>query len=242
MSYRCPSTSSRIRPTSACIRSMAWSSWSRSLRPPWTYRSIQRRMVASGVRSSWLASATKLRSRSWARRWASNAFLTLVATAASGPKSSATITYRVRSAPIRSVPFALTSTVRGDRAVTNFEVQPAALRELAEMLGRVRDDIERASRYLAKVENFEGGTGYIGWCLDGHKAAYRTLSDWLGKLADPTMSGTVTAVEASAALLRKDRCHLRSEPGRHLSGNRSHRIQGTHRTHRRRVRRLGAVR
>lgn len=67
------------------------------------------------------------------------------------------------------------------------------------MLGRAREDLDSANTYLAKMENFEGGSGHIGWCLDGHKAAYRTLSDWLGKLADPTVSGTSTAVSESAS-------------------------------------------
>lgn len=51
--------------------------------------------------------------------------------------------------------------------MTHFDVQPAALRELAGMLVRARDDIDKASSYLAKMENFEGGTGYLGWCLHG---------------------------------------------------------------------------
>ena len=67
------------------------------------------------------------------------------------------------------------------------------------MLGRARQDLDSARTHLAKMENFEGGTGQLGWCLDGHKAAYRTLSDWLGKLADPTVSGASTAVADSAS-------------------------------------------
>lgn len=66
------------------------------------------------------------------------------------------------------------------------------------MLDRAREDLDRANDYLAKMENFEGGTGHIGWCLDGHKAAYRTLSEWLAKLGDPTLSGASTAVSESA--------------------------------------------
>jgi hypothetical protein len=53
------------------------------------------------------------------------------------------------------------------------------------------------------MENFEGGTGYLGYCLDGHKAAYRTLSDWLGELADPTVSGAAAAVAESADYYEK---------------------------------------
>lgn len=49
------------------------------------------------------------------------------------------------------------------------------------------------------MENFEGGTGHLGWCLDGHRAAYQTLTSWLGELADPTVSGTSAAVSESAA-------------------------------------------
>jgi hypothetical protein len=83
--------------------------------------------------------------------------------------------------------------------VTDFDVQPAALQELAGLLGRARHDLDRTKTHLAKMEDFKGGTGQIGWCLDGHKAAYRTLSDWLGKLADPTVSGTSTAASESAS-------------------------------------------
>jgi hypothetical protein len=83
--------------------------------------------------------------------------------------------------------------------VSDFEVQPAALRELAALLGRARTDLEKTRTYLGHMETFEGGSGYIGWCLDGHKAVYGTLSDWLGALADPTLSGTITAVSESAA-------------------------------------------
>lgn len=83
--------------------------------------------------------------------------------------------------------------------MTDFDVQPAALRQLAEMLGRACQDLDSARTHLALMENFEGGTGQLGYCLDGHKAAYRTMSDWLGKLADPTVSGTSTAVAESAS-------------------------------------------
>lgn len=67
------------------------------------------------------------------------------------------------------------------------------------MLGRAREDLNTASEHLSKMDNFEGGTGYIGWCLDGHKAAYSAMSDWLRKLADPTLSGTAAAVAESAS-------------------------------------------
>jgi hypothetical protein len=87
--------------------------------------------------------------------------------------------------------------------VTDFSVQPAALRELSAMLGRARVDIDKAKTHLAKMENFEGGTGYLGYCLDGHKAAYRALSDWLGELADPTVSGAAAAVADSADYYEK---------------------------------------
>jgi hypothetical protein len=87
--------------------------------------------------------------------------------------------------------------------VTDFSVQPAALRDLSAMLGRARQDVDSAKAHLAKMESFEGGTGYLGYCLDGHKAAYRTLSDWLGKLGDPTLSGTAAAVAESANYYEK---------------------------------------
>jgi hypothetical protein len=81
--------------------------------------------------------------------------------------------------------------------VTDFSVQPAALRDLATMLGRARQDIDTAKAYLAKMETFDGGTGYLGYCLDGPQAVYRTFSDWLGKLGDPTLSGTAAVAESA---------------------------------------------
>jgi hypothetical protein len=49
------------------------------------------------------------------------------------------------------------------------------------------------------MESFEGGEGALAVCLDGHRAAYRTLSNWLGKAADPTLSATAEAVAGTAA-------------------------------------------
>lgn len=82
--------------------------------------------------------------------------------------------------------------------MTDFDVQPAALRELSGALDRARGDLDEVNTYLTKIKDFEGGTGYIGWCLDGHRAAYKTLSDWIDRLADPTVSGTSTAISESA--------------------------------------------
>ncbi|GAB3449181.1 hypothetical protein [Actinophytocola sediminis] len=83
--------------------------------------------------------------------------------------------------------------------MADFDVQPTALRELAGTLDRAHADLGKVAIYLAKMENFEGGTGYLGGCLDGHQAAYRTLSDWLDKVAGPMVSDTSKAVSESAA-------------------------------------------
>jgi hypothetical protein len=80
-----------------------------------------------------------------------------------------------------------------------FTVQPAALRELGALLDRAREDVDSARAHLAGMESFTGGDGVLSVCLEGHQAAYRTLADWLGTLADRTLSATAEAIVESAA-------------------------------------------
>lgn len=85
----------------------------------------------------------------------------------------------------------------------DFSVEPAKLRELAALLDRARQHVDSAHKYLGRMEDFEGGEGLLGSCLDGHRAAYDTLSGWLEKAADPALTGTKAGVEASAAYYEK---------------------------------------
>lgn len=61
-----------------------------------------------------------------------------------------------------------------------------AVDELAVLNGRARDDTTAARTYLGRMAHVEGGEGVLNVCLAGHQEAYRSLSDWLAKVADPT--------------------------------------------------------
>ncbi|MCT2586586.1 hypothetical protein [Actinophytocola gossypii] len=80
-----------------------------------------------------------------------------------------------------------------------FTVRPAALRELEKLLARAKEDVGTANAHLVNMEHFAYADGALAVCLDGHRAAYRTLSDWLGEVADPTLTATTAAVADSAA-------------------------------------------
>ncbi|MGQ0839856.1 hypothetical protein [Actinokineospora sp.] len=79
-----------------------------------------------------------------------------------------------------------------------FTVQPAALRELAGLLDRAREDVDKSKTYFAKMENFAGGEGLVNLLVGGHRESYQALSDWLGKLSNPTLTGVSQAVTDSA--------------------------------------------
>lgn len=79
-----------------------------------------------------------------------------------------------------------------------FDVQTGQLRELASLLDRAKEDIDQTKNFLNKVTEFTGGGGILNNLVDGHRQSYQALSDWLGKLADPGVTGTAQAVRASA--------------------------------------------
>jgi hypothetical protein len=86
----------------------------------------------------------------------------------------------------------------GGQGETGFGVEPAALHELAALLDRARQHVDGARKYLAKMEEFEGGEGLLGGCLEGHRAAYDALGGWLDRIADPALAETSGAMSDSA--------------------------------------------
>ncbi|MDQ3576518.1 MAG: hypothetical protein M3443_02735, partial [Actinomycetota bacterium] len=77
-------------------------------------------------------------------------------------------------------------------------VQPPALRELAGLLDRAREDVEKSKTHLAKIQGFAGGEGVLNQIVGGHQAAYQSLDHWLGQLANPTLTSVSQAVGDSA--------------------------------------------
>jgi hypothetical protein len=82
--------------------------------------------------------------------------------------------------------------------MTSFSVRPAAVRQLAQQVDRAREDVAASQRHLAKMQNFAGGEGVIGRLTGGHREAYQALNDWLGKLANPTLSSVAQVINDSA--------------------------------------------
>ena len=83
--------------------------------------------------------------------------------------------------------------------ITQFSVQPAALRQLAQLLDRAREDVDASRKHLAQIQGFNGGEGIINQLTQGHQEAYRALDDWLTKLANPTLTAVSQAVTDAAA-------------------------------------------
>jgi hypothetical protein len=83
--------------------------------------------------------------------------------------------------------------------MTSFAVQPAAVRQLAQSVGRAHEDVAASQQHLTKMQDFKGGEGVIGRLTDGHRDAYNALNDWLGKLANPTLTSVTQAINDSAA-------------------------------------------
>jgi uncharacterized protein YukE len=82
--------------------------------------------------------------------------------------------------------------------MTSFSVQPAAVRQLAQLVGRAREDVAASQQHLTKMQSFEGGEGVIGRLTGGHRDAYQALNDWLGKLANSTLTSTAQAINDAA--------------------------------------------
>jgi hypothetical protein len=76
---------------------------------------------------------------------------------------------------------------------------PAALRQLAQLVDRAREDVVATRTHLEKMQDFAGGEGVIGRLTGGHRDAYQALDEWLGKLADNTLASVARAVTESAA-------------------------------------------
>lgn len=83
--------------------------------------------------------------------------------------------------------------------MTGFSVQPTAVRQLAQQVDRAREDVLATRRHLTKMQDFEGGEGVIGQLTAGRRDAYRALDEWLGALAEPTLSSVSKAIADSAA-------------------------------------------
>jgi uncharacterized protein YukE len=82
--------------------------------------------------------------------------------------------------------------------MTSFSVRPAAVRELAHLVGRAREDVAASQQHLTKMQDFAGGEGVIGKLSGGHRDAYQALHDWLGRLADPTLASVRQAIDDAA--------------------------------------------
>ena len=121
-SSRRSSTSSPIRAASSSIRRMRRSSSAGSRPAPCRYSSAKPLMVVRGVRSSWLASATKRRIRSSERLAASSERRALASEAALAPKADSIWASMV----LRARPSRPTS-VRGSRSGTRRVRSPAAI-------------------------------------------------------------------------------------------------------------------
>jgi hypothetical protein len=78
--------------------------------------------------------------------------------------------------------------------MTGFNVQPAALRQLAQLVDRACEDVAAGQQHLAKMQDFKGGEGVINNLTAGHRDAFQSLNDWLSKLADPTLTSVSRAI------------------------------------------------
>lgn len=94
----------------------------------------------------------------------------------------------------------------GEVVITEFKVEPPALRQLAQLVDRAREDVNAGKKHLSQIQDFAGGEGVINQLTQGHQDAYRALDDWLGKLADVTLTCVSQAVtDAAGYYERTDR-------------------------------------
>jgi hypothetical protein len=82
--------------------------------------------------------------------------------------------------------------------MTSFSVQPAAVRQLAQQVVRAREDVAATQQHLAKMQSFGGGEGVVGRLTGGHRDVYQALDDWLGKLANSTLTATAQSINDAA--------------------------------------------
>ncbi|MCT2583718.1 hypothetical protein [Actinophytocola gossypii] len=78
-------------------------------------------------------------------------------------------------------------------------MQPAALRELASLLDRAKDDSQAGRKYLADEVSEIDGEGLINRITASHDTVVRTLDTWFGEVADMALASTSTAVTEAAA-------------------------------------------
>jgi hypothetical protein len=83
--------------------------------------------------------------------------------------------------------------------MTDFAVQAPALRELAGLLDRAREDFQAGRDYLGKGVGAISGEGVINRITASHDTVVQTLDTWFGRVADDALAVTSTAVTASAA-------------------------------------------
>lgn len=80
----------------------------------------------------------------------------------------------------------------------NFKVETAALRELGGLIQRAKEDVDAGKKHLQHMQDFSGGEGVINMIVGGHEEAYQSLSNWMAKLADPTLTGAAQSVSDAA--------------------------------------------
>ncbi|GAA4429962.1 hypothetical protein GCM10023148_34560 [Actinokineospora soli] len=79
-----------------------------------------------------------------------------------------------------------------------FEVRTSALRELAGLLDRAREDADLIKAHFGRIRDFAGGEGVLNQVVGGHHAVHQAVDHWLGALAHPTLAAVSQAVAESA--------------------------------------------
>lgn len=83
--------------------------------------------------------------------------------------------------------------------MTGFSAQPPALRELAGLLDRTKEDFQAGRKYLHDGVAQITGEGPINRITDSHDMVVQTLDAWFGEVADGALAATSTAVIDAAA-------------------------------------------
>jgi hypothetical protein len=77
--------------------------------------------------------------------------------------------------------------------MTGFSTQPPALRELAGLLDRAKEDLQAGRKYLHDGVSQITGEGLVNRITDSHDMVVQTLDAWFGEVADGALTATSTA-------------------------------------------------